>query len=86
MNKVTIGSGNVFADIGLPQPDVAMAKARLVQQLRDLIAKRKLTQAKAAAILGLDQPKAEGVGTGSREGGRLYFGAAFQAVGHAAGV
>ncbi len=51
------GSGNVFADLGLPNPDIALAKAELVQRIRDLIAERKLTQAKAAELLGLDQPK-----------------------------
>ncbi len=56
-NRVEVGSDNVFADLGLPQPDLALAKAKLVQQIRDLIAKRKLTQAKAADLLGLDQPK-----------------------------
>lgn len=50
-------SGNIFADLGLPQPDLTLAKAELVQRIRDLIAQRKLTQAKAVERLGLDQPK-----------------------------
>lgn len=50
-------SGNVFADLGLPHPDLALAKAQLVQRIRDLIAERKLSQVKAAKLLGLDQPK-----------------------------
>lgn len=50
-------SGNVFADLGLPNPDLALAKAELVQRIRDLIAQRKLTQSRAASLLGLDQPK-----------------------------
>lgn len=54
---VHVGSDNVFADLGLPQPDLALAKAKLVQQIRNLIAKHKLTQMKAAALLGIDQPK-----------------------------
>lgn len=49
--------GNVFADLGLPHPDLALAKAELVQRLRDLINERKLTQARAGELLGLDQPK-----------------------------
>ncbi|MFL5240789.1 MAG: helix-turn-helix domain-containing protein [Gemmataceae bacterium] len=51
------GSGNVFADLGLPHSDLALAKAELVQRIRDLIAKRRLTQVEAAKLLGLDQPK-----------------------------
>src|SRR5215212_11455872 len=62
------GSGNVFADLGLPNPDIALAKAALVQHIRELIAERKLTQAKAAALLGLDQPKVSALVRGRVEG------------------
>lgn len=55
--RVEPGSGNVFADLGLPNPGLALAKAKLVQHIRDLIAERKLTQTQAAELLGLDQPK-----------------------------
>src|ERR1700737_1439641 len=55
--RVEQGTGNVFADLGLPNPDLALAKAELVQRIRDLIAERKLTQVEAAKVLGLDQPK-----------------------------
>jgi predicted XRE-type DNA-binding protein len=54
---VEVGSGNVFADLDLPSPDLALAKAELVQRIRDLISDSKLTQARAAELLGLDQPK-----------------------------
>jgi predicted XRE-type DNA-binding protein len=54
-------SGNVFADLGIPNPDLARAKAELVQHIRDLILERKLTQARAAELLGLDQPKVSGL-------------------------
>ncbi len=46
-------SGNVFADVGLPNAQELLAKARLVQQLIDVLATRKLTEAKAAGILGV---------------------------------
>ena len=62
------GSGNVFADLGIPNPDLALAKAELVQRIRDLIAERKLTQAKAAALLGLDQSKISALVRGRVEG------------------
>ena len=52
-----LSSGNVFADLRIPDPDLALAKAKLVQHIRNLIAQRGLTQAKAGDLLGLDQPK-----------------------------
>ncbi len=51
------GSGNVFADLAIANPDLALAKAELVQRIREIIAVKKLTQAKAAELLGIDQPK-----------------------------
>ena len=50
-------SGNVFADLGLSNPDLALAKAELVQRIRALISARGLTQVQAAKVLGVDQPK-----------------------------
>ena len=50
------GSGNVFSDLRIPNPDLALAKAELVRRIRDVIAEQKLTQAKATELLGLDQP------------------------------
>jgi len=50
------GSGNVFADIGLPDAETHLAKAALVSRIDDIIRHRKLTQAKAAAVMGLKQP------------------------------
>jgi predicted XRE-type DNA-binding protein len=58
----------VFADLGIPNPDLALAKAELVGRIRAIIAERKLTQAGAAAILGLDQPKVSGLVRGRVEG------------------
>src|SRR5205809_7907934 len=66
--SVELGSGNVFADLGLPNPDLALAKAELVQCIRNLIAARGLTQVKAAELLGLDQPKISALVRGRVEG------------------
>jgi predicted XRE-type DNA-binding protein len=66
--QIDRGSGNVFADIGIPNPELALAKAELVRRIRDLIAERKLTQAKAADLLGLDQPKVSALVRGRVEG------------------
>jgi predicted XRE-type DNA-binding protein len=50
------GSGNVFADLGLPNPDQELLKANLTLQIFRAIKARKLTQAKAGKILGIPQP------------------------------
>jgi predicted XRE-type DNA-binding protein len=52
-----VSSGNVFADLGVPNPEEALAKAELANKISVLIRERKLTQAKAARLLGIDQPK-----------------------------
>lgn len=52
-----MGSGNVFADLGLPNPELALAKAALVLRIQCLIDAQKLTQTKAADLLGIDAPK-----------------------------
>jgi len=51
------GSGNVFADIGLRNPEERLAKAGLAIRIAAAIRARRLTQARAARILKIDQPK-----------------------------
>ena len=53
---VECGSGNVFADLGLPDADVHLVKAELVSHLDDIVRKRGMTQTEAARLLGLSQP------------------------------
>jgi predicted XRE-type DNA-binding protein len=62
------GSGNVFADLALPNPEDLLAKAELVQRIIDLITERKLTQARAAEVLGIDQPKVSSLMRGNLDG------------------
>ncbi len=50
-------SGNVFADLGLPDADELLLKAELARQISAILQERKLTQAEAARILGTQQPK-----------------------------
>jgi predicted XRE-type DNA-binding protein len=52
-----VGSGNVFKDLGLDNPEELLAKAKLASRIVDVIDARKLTQAAAAKVLGVDQPK-----------------------------
>jgi predicted XRE-type DNA-binding protein len=55
--RFTESSGNVFADLGLPEPEIALAKAKLALRLADIIEERGLTQTAAGEVLGIDQPK-----------------------------
>lgn len=55
--EVEEGSGNVFADIGLPNPEERLAKADLAIRIGEAIRARRLTQTRAAHILRIDQPK-----------------------------
>jgi predicted XRE-type DNA-binding protein len=55
--EVKEGSGNVFADLGLPNPEERLAKADLAIRIAGIICARRLTQAGAARILKIDQPK-----------------------------
>ena len=52
-----VGSSNVFADLGRPRPAEALVKAELARRIAAIIGRRALTQAAAAAILQVDQPK-----------------------------
>jgi predicted XRE-type DNA-binding protein len=55
--EYTRGSGNVFADLGLPDADERMLKAQLAVQIRRFIEAKGWTQTEAAEAVGLDQPK-----------------------------
>lgn len=55
--KVGKSSGNIFADLGLRNPDDRLVKAQMAEQICRAIAARGLTQTKAAVLMGLDQPK-----------------------------
>jgi predicted XRE-type DNA-binding protein len=53
---ITEGSGNVFADLGLPNPEQELLKARLTLQISKIVKERGLTQAQAGELLGIKQP------------------------------
>ena len=50
------GSGNVFADLGLPNPEQELLKAELTRRIYGIIKERGLTQTEAAKTLGIKQP------------------------------
>lgn len=62
--NITIGSDNVFADLGFANPEEELLKAKLVREIRDILKRRKLTQVKAANLLGLKQPDVSSLVTG----------------------
>ncbi len=63
-----VGSGNVFADLGLVKAEEMLAKAELAQKITAIIERRRLTQAQAAKVLGVDQPKISALKRGRLSG------------------
>ena len=51
------GSANVYADLGYKSADEMLVKAQLVTTIAEILAERGYTQTKAAALLGIPQPK-----------------------------
>jgi predicted XRE-type DNA-binding protein len=49
------GSGDVFEDLGVPDSGEALAKAELATQIASAITERRLTQTRAAELLGVNQ-------------------------------
>ena len=63
------GSGNVFADIGVPNPEEALAKAKLMRFIKLAIEREGLTQIQAAARVGVAQSDISNIVRGR---GRAY--------------
>ncbi|HEY2227767.1 MAG TPA: helix-turn-helix transcriptional regulator [Xanthobacteraceae bacterium] len=55
--KVETGSGNIFADLGLPDADTHFLKAQIVSEIYRITNERKLTQAQAGKRMGITQPE-----------------------------
>lgn len=66
--EVIASSGNVYADTGHPNPEEAMAKAELAILISSAIKRKKLTQKKAAELIGVDQPKISAIIRGQLSG------------------
>ena len=62
--RVEEGSGNVFADIGLPNPEEALAKAEIARQVNRVLAERKLSQMQAGTLLRIAQPRVSDLARG----------------------
>ncbi len=59
--EVEMGSGNVFADLGLPDADKLKIKSGLVIEITKAVRKLGLTQDEAARRMGITQPKVSGM-------------------------
>ncbi|WP_448204047.1 helix-turn-helix domain-containing protein [Azospirillum sp. sgz302134] len=68
MTDATASSGNVFADLGVEQAEVHLAKANIAAEICRLIRERELTQKDAAQLLGIDQPKVSALMRGKLSG------------------
>ncbi len=55
--EVSRGSGNVFADLDLPDAETLQIKTGLVIEIRRAIRQLRMTQQAAATRMGLAQPK-----------------------------
>ena len=51
-----LSSGNIFADIGLPNADEHLIKAKLVLKIDGLMRARGLKQVETAVLFGVNQP------------------------------
>ncbi len=61
----TQSSGNIFADLGFDNPEEELLKAKLVREIRAVIKRRRLTQVKAADLMGLRQPDVSAISLGN---------------------
>ncbi|HEX3655698.1 MAG TPA: helix-turn-helix transcriptional regulator [Pirellulales bacterium] len=61
-------SGNVFADLKLPDADEYLAKSELAVRIFKIIKHRRLTQADAGKLLGINQPKVSALLNGRLDG------------------
>lgn len=65
---IEVSSGNVFADLELPDADELLVKADLAIAIVRAIEARGLKQAEAARLLGINQPKVSALIRGHLEG------------------
>ncbi len=66
--SATPSTGNVFADLGLPDAEELLAKSTIAIKINQIIEKRHLSQTEAAVILGIPQPKVSMIQHGKLRG------------------
>ncbi|MFZ0739265.1 MAG: helix-turn-helix transcriptional regulator [Candidatus Acidiferrales bacterium] len=57
VSRITEGGANVFADLGLPNPEQELLKAQLALQIYSILKDSRMTQAEIGRILGVQQPQ-----------------------------
>jgi predicted XRE-type DNA-binding protein len=57
MIEIEESSGNVYADLGVTDPEGMLRKSQLAMKIEEIIKRRHLTQTQAAEVLGMTQPK-----------------------------
>jgi predicted XRE-type DNA-binding protein len=57
MADYTVSSGNIFKDLGFPNPDEELAKVKLASKINRLIASKGMTQREAADFWGISRSK-----------------------------
>jgi predicted XRE-type DNA-binding protein len=65
---VLASSGNIFADLGRPDAEEALARVQLAQQIAETIEQQHMSQTEAAEMMGLDQPKVSALVRGRLSG------------------
>jgi predicted XRE-type DNA-binding protein len=66
--RIHRGSGNVFADLAIPDAEQYLAKAELAAKILQAVRTRGLTQAAAGRLLGINQPKVSALLNGRLDG------------------
>lgn len=66
--QVERSSGNVFADLRIPNPEQYLAKAELAAKILKIVQRRRLTQAATAKLLGVSQPNVSALLNGRLDG------------------
>lgn len=66
--KIVRSSGNVFADLGFANAGERQTKVRLAMAINDVLHRRGLSQAKAAELLDINQPKVSALSNYRLEG------------------
>ena len=54
--KVEKSSGNIFQDLGMPDPSSEVLRAEVALEIFKTMKQKKMTQVKAAKLLGIKQP------------------------------
>ncbi|RAW87273.1 helix-turn-helix domain-containing protein [Photorhabdus laumondii] len=56
-HNIEVSSGNIYADLGMENAEEMQVKAQLATAIGNIIKSRRLTQEKAAQLLGMTQPR-----------------------------